>query len=75
MIFTASEGMWITQKSNVDIWNRICTKELATSQKNFEKKWHEITDAKKQEYDAEYAQWLAEQEQSFDSGIDDGTGI
>lgn len=75
MIFTASEGMWITQKADVSIENRICTKSISTSQKAFEKKWHEITDARKQEYDAEYAQWLAEQEQSSDSGIDDSTGI
>lgn len=72
MIFTASEGMWITQIADVAIENRICTKEIATSQKAFEKKWHEITEAKKQEYDAEYAAWLAEQEQ--ESGTDDGLG-
>lgn len=75
MMFTASNGMWITQKADVSIENRICTKELYTSQKAFERKWHEITDARKQEYDAEYAEWLAEQEQNDPGIVDDGTGI
>lgn len=72
MIFTANEGMWLTQKKDVEIEYRVCTKEVSCSQKMFDKNWHEITDAKKQEYDAEYAEWLAKQEQ--ESGTDDGLG-
>lgn len=72
MRFEANEGMWLTQKKELPIEQRVLTKAVETSQKMFEKNWHEITDAKKQEYDAEYAAWLAEQEQ--ESGTDDGLG-
>lgn len=69
MEIKANEGMWLTQVKDVAIQDRVCTKVVYTAAKNINK-WYEITDAKKQQYDAEYAAWLAEQEQ--ESGTDDG---
>lgn len=67
MIYKANEGMWLTQKKDVTIDNRVLAKEVACSAKMFEKNWHEITDARKKEYDAEYEAWLHEQEEN---GVD-----
>lgn len=71
MRIEANEGMWLTQKKDVAIQDRVCTKLVICNVKKAGD-WVEITDAKKQEYDAEYAAWLAEQEQ--ESGTDDGLG-
>lgn len=69
MIYRASEGMWLTQKKDVSIQYRVCTKEVCTGAKWFEKNWHEITDARKQEYDAEYEAWLREQENAPEGAV------
>lgn len=62
MIFKANEEMWLTQRGEVSIQYRVYSKEVCTGVKWFEKNWMEITDARKQEYEQEYAEWLREQE-------------
>ena len=69
MEFKSSEGMWLTQVADVPIDSRICTKSLFCSERTFFKKWHEITDARKKEYDAEYEAWLREQENAPEGAV------